>query len=83
MPDLPKWATESLSQMPALVAVFVAVVVAVRWVERKSQETLAECKQQAEERVAVLKQKYNTQLRAKDKRIRELERALSRKGDES
>jgi sensor domain CHASE-containing protein len=82
MPDLPKWVVDALSQMPALVAVFAAVVVTVRWMERKSQELLAEYRKQAEERITLLKQKYNTQLRAKDKRIRELERALEQKGND-
>lgn len=79
MADLPKWVVDALAQMPALVAVFAAVAVTVRWMERKSQEVLGEYKKQAEERIALLKQKYNTQLRAKDKRIRELERALEEK----
>jgi sensor domain CHASE-containing protein len=80
MPDLPKWVTEALTQMPALVAVFVAVVVTVRWMDRKSQEVLNEHKKHQDEQMTLLRQKYSAQLRTKDKRIRELERALEQRG---
>ena len=82
MIDLPKWVTDALTQMPALIAVFVAVVVTVRWMERKAQQVLDEYKKEVEERTKLLKQKYNAQLREKARRIRELEKALERKAGE-
>ena len=80
MLDLPKWVTDALAQMPALIAVFAAVVVTVRWMDRKAQQILDDHRKQTEERVRLLTKLHDAQIRAKNDRIRALEKAATGKG---
>ena len=79
MPDLPKWAADTLAQMPTVVAVLVTLAGTIKWMERWAERRIAEQKQHAAERTALIQRHHNAQIRAKNKRIRELERALGNK----
>jgi len=72
--------TDTLAQMPALVAVFAAVVVTVRWMDRKAQQVLDEYRKQTDERIRLLQKSHDAQIRAKNDRIRALEKANKGKG---
>lgn len=79
MPEWMKWITDSLAHYPAVAAALAAGAGSGIWQERKWRQLLAEHRQVSEERVAGMKRLHNSEIRAKNRRIRELERAPERK----
>ena len=75
MPEWPKWVIDALTQTPAYGLAAALAYVAIRWHERKWQGVLDEHKRVSAEEVARLKRDHNSAIRAKNRRIRELERA--------